>query len=264
LSTGSWLRRRLRDPWSPDASARTIVHCSHHKVGTVWILGVLRHVAHAHGLDLAVRPSGSSGGALADLTFFEDSNDFRDSDVGRPYRGSHLIRDPRDVVVSAYFYHLWTEEAWAREPQERYDGKSYQQHLQGLTEPDGLLEQIRNAAVVRRMVAWDYTNPNIHEMRYEDLVADEREEFTRLFRSYGFNDSAVVRAVELAHKHSFEAKTKRTIGEETQTSDAPSHLRSGRPGQWRELFTPEHVACFKEVHGDAAVRLGYELNNDWG
>ena len=235
------------------------MHCSHHKVGTVWILGVLRHVAHAYGLDFAVRPGDSSSSTPADVTFFEHSHEFNAAEIGRPYRGSHLIRDPRDVVVSAYFYHLWTEESWAREPQERYDGKSYQQHLQSLSEHDGLLEQIRNAAVVRRMVEWDYTNPNFLEMRYEELIADEQAEFARMFRSYGFNDDAIARAGEFARKHSFEAKTKRAMGETAQKT----HLRSGRPGEWRDHFTPEHVACFKDVHGDAAVHLGYEPNNDW-
>lgn len=32
------------------------------------------------------------------------------------YRGSHFIRDPRDLVVSGYYYHLWTREAWCMDP----------------------------------------------------------------------------------------------------------------------------------------------------
>ena len=40
-----------------------------------------------------------------------------------------MIRDPRDCVVSGYFYHLWTNEAWAHQPQDLFNGLSYQQHL---------------------------------------------------------------------------------------------------------------------------------------
>jgi hypothetical protein len=31
------------------------------------------------------------------------------------YRGTNIIRDPRDLLVSGYQYHLWTKEAWANQ-----------------------------------------------------------------------------------------------------------------------------------------------------
>ncbi len=40
-------------------------------------------------------------------------------------------------------------------------------------------------------------------------------------------------------------------------------FRSGKTGGWREHFTDEHKALFKDVAGDLLVRLGYEPNNDW-
>jgi hypothetical protein len=40
-------------------------------------------------------------------------------------------------------------------------------------------------------------------------------------------------------------------------------FRSGKAGDWREHFTPEHKKLFKEVAGDLLVRLGYEKSNDW-
>jgi hypothetical protein len=40
-------------------------------------------------------------------------------------------------------------------------------------------------------------------------------------------------------------------------------FRSGKTGGWREQFTEEHKALFKDIAGDLLVRLGYEKTNDW-
>jgi hypothetical protein len=40
-------------------------------------------------------------------------------------------------------------------------------------------------------------------------------------------------------------------------------FRSGKTGGWREQFTEEHKALFKDIAGDLLVRLGYEKSNDW-
>ena len=56
--------------------------------------------------------------------------------------GSHMIRDPRDVIVSGYFYHLWTDEAWAHVAHDEFAGKSYQQHLNSLDQSDHVLQLV--------------------------------------------------------------------------------------------------------------------------
>jgi hypothetical protein len=40
-------------------------------------------------------------------------------------------------------------------------------------------------------------------------------------------------------------------------------FRSGKTGGWREQFTEEHKALFKDIAGDLLVKLGYEKTNDW-
>ena len=40
-------------------------------------------------------------------------------------------------------------------------------------------------------------------------------------------------------------------------------FRSGKTGGWREYFTEEHKALFKDVAGDLLVGLGYEDDNQW-
>jgi hypothetical protein len=51
----------------------------------------------------------------------------------------------------------------------------------------------------------------------------------------------------------------RDLGQE-QTG---SHLRSGRPGEWRDHFEPEHREALKEAAGDLPLRLGHEHDLAW-
>ena len=40
-------------------------------------------------------------------------------------------------------------------------------------------------------------------------------------------------------------------------------FRRGKAGAWREHFSPETKALFKEVSGDLLIRLGYEEDHNW-
>ena len=40
-------------------------------------------------------------------------------------------------------------------------------------------------------------------------------------------------------------------------------FRSGKTGEWRKHFTPEHKKIFKDVAGELLIRLGYEKDTDW-
>lgn len=177
------------------------------------------------------------------------------------FRGSHMIRDPRDVAVSGYFYHVWTDERWVHIPQEELAGKTYQEHLRSLGQEEGIAVEIRRIVdrAVSDMLAWDYGRPEFIELRYEDVIADQAGWFAKMFRHYGFHDRAVERAVAIAMTFSFERISKRRVGEVQEGS----HLRSGQPGQWRTVFTPRHVALFKELAGPALVKLGYESDDTW-
>jgi hypothetical protein len=252
-------RRAVRQFRSPFASSRRplIVHCSHHKAGTVWLFGVLRSIALHHGLQVVEFDSVAPVAASTDIALFAHTRDFRRSSAGsREIRGSHMVRDPRDLVVSAYYYHLRTGEQWVHAPRPEYDGRSYQEHLRSLDKHDGLrLEMNRlESTVFRDMAQWDYTQRDFCELRYEDLLANEQETFLGLFGSYGFSPSAAARATDLALQLGREARSR---------SGGDSHIRSGQPGEWREHFTADDVERIKEIAGDIIVSLGYESTPHW-
>jgi hypothetical protein len=251
-----------RSPFRSDIGNPLIVHCSHHKVGTVWFRRVLSALVDAYDLRLqACR--GEPIEAETDIAFYRTVRRFNRAGLGgRPFRGSHVIRDPRDVVVSGYFYHLWTDEQWAHRVDEHaWGGLSYQAYLNSVDRRQGVLAEIKRAAgaSLRDMATWDYAQPEFIELRYEDLIADEVATFTRLFQFYGLDDEAVGIGLAGVERHSIRSRPTTTDAE-----DGPKrHVRSGRAGQWQDLFGPEHVALFKELTGDLLVRLGYESDGDW-
>lgn len=237
--------------------AYLLVHCCYHKAGTHWFANILRAIAEAYGLtfQLCEQPDLN---AQTDI-FFQNHSGI-DPTLLRPFRGSHMIRDPRDIIISGYFYHLWTDEKWAHIPKAEYGLQSYQKYLNSLDQDDGLLAEIkRTQPNVNNMAQWNYENPNIIELKYEEVITDEAKWFYRMFTHYRFNPAAIDKAMQIAESFSFKNVAKRAVG----VKKKKSHLRSGKPGEWRELFTEKHKSYFKELNGDALVQLGYEKNNNW-
>ena len=260
------VRRLTRSPFDPVRGPALLVHGAHHKVGTVWFQRILSTVAGFYGLRFAevpasygIAPPAPGVGSDIDIVVFDRANDFRPEDaLGRAYRGSHLIRDPRDVVVSGYHYHLRTDEAWVRVPKERWGGLSYQAFLQSVDEHDGVMAEIDRSArfSLADMGRWSYGRPEILELRYEDVVRDKGGD------------------VHPAPPVLRPERRRRGAGDDHRQSVQPTpaarrrapldrHVRSGEPGEWRRYFGDDHVARFKELTGDLVVRLGYEADSGW-
>lgn len=203
--------------------------------------------------------------------------------------GFHVIRDPRDVVTSAYFSHLKSHptKVWP-------DLKPHREKLQGLAKEEGLHEELSfSAKNLGHMSTWNYEDPRILELRYEDLSAQPKESFVRIFehlglldeesgppqgalRLYGnrivrrwsnqrrlpFRRSGITEAEIHAIVDSFDFK-KLAGGRKPGEVNENHHFRKGVAGDWRNHFQDDHVAAFKERYGDLPVRLGYETSPDW-
>ena len=251
--------RRL-SPFRPGEGRPAIIHCCYHKVGTVWFGRVLREVAAEFGMSLG---AGLDHQSIREFELNRSSDVFIDhgSHVKLAelddYRGSHMIRDPRDMVVSGYFYHRWTGESWANRPQAELRGMTYKEYLNSVDQDEGLLAEIRrNSFWIPHMAAWDFDNPRMYEIRYEEIIVDEERILREMFEHYRFTERAVERCLAIARKYSFKAMKGKKAG-------GKSHLRSGRSGDWRGAFKDPHKALFKELYPGVVPRLGYEADDTW-
>jgi hypothetical protein len=155
----------------------------------------------------------------------------------------HVVRDGRDVLVSAWYHNLRTDPGWLNEKYGTIG--AYAENIVGLW--------TRSVSLARD---FGRKHPDaMIEVRYEDLLEDARPHAARMFAFLGVDRSAST--VEACCKAaSFEALTG---GRRTGEEDRGSHFRKATAMQWREELTADVLRVFEATAGDELKRLGYEL-----
>ena len=184
--------------------------------------------------------------------------------------GSRFIRDPRDLVVSGYLYHLKGPEAWTTRdahtlpawratgdrPAALRAGESYAACLQRLDQEDGLIAEMEfRAPHFLSMVQWPTTDPRIRVWKYEDILGHEAQAMDEVVRHYGWSDHQGDPTWDLRTAVQREA-VRWAAGEGQLSWD--NHVRDPRPAQWRSLFTSKVQRAFVERFGNLPQQLGYE------
>ncbi|CCE24396.1 sulfotransferase domain-containing protein [Methylotuvimicrobium alcaliphilum] len=249
--------RRLykKKPYTGDK--KLIIHCGYHRGGTTWFNNVLSAVAGNLGLRYQLCEPEN----IAPNTEIYLCNDSKIKLTHLSnYVGTHMIRDPRDLIVSGYNYHKHTHEPWAHIPRKEYDGKSYQEQLNSLNQYNGLMLEIeRTSPSIIRMAKWDYSNTKILELKYEEVIQNEKEWWRKIFTHYGFSNKAVEDAISIAMQYQINA----VKGKQVSRFMTDKHIRSGKEGQWKKMFQQEHKEYFHELFGDILIKLEYESDFDW-
>lgn len=258
----------------------------YHKSGTVLLSRVFRELSWRLGWRFAILNGRREGLVPAtDVMLFTHSL----VDLARidePFIGIHLIRDPRDIVTSGYLYHLRTQEPWCTNTDfqptppityprvplsqehraeswkahylDSLNGRSYQQNLRDLNAEDGLAFEMSHygAWTIESMLAWDYDHPKVLELRLENLMGNFDSGFSSMFQHIGLSGSAFATALRIAQRHDLGRKSASAIAR-------MPHVTSAEPSKWQNHFTPRLVEEFKQLHGPALLKLGYETSNDW-
>jgi hypothetical protein len=176
------------------------------------------------------------------------------------YRGIHVMRDPRDMIVSGYHYHKWTHEIWVHRPDEH--GWTYQQKLNSVDKATGLFMEIDHFVFMYRelLEGWDMENPDILEVRFDEISGNNREKvYCDMFEFLEYDGEQLDIAIDLMRL--FEAK--RRTGRLLAAADAKNeHIRSGRSEQWREELGQEHLAYIEAQLGPVLRKFGYPPHYD--
>ncbi len=240
------------------APPRAILIGTHHKSGTVWMRTLFERIAATLGVPF-VRLRAHATIDLASLAqaaplhlIFQDHAFFGDivggAELRRGVRGCHVIRDPRDMLISAANYHGWSHEEWLHRVREDLGQRSYQQALRALDFDGAVIFEMRHSAgrAIRDMRGFD-RGEHFFDIKLEELMQAPTEGAWAFFTRLGFADG---------ERHA-------CIG-----AFAATRLRDGRPGlrghvqntdcyQWRYLFDEPLLAAFRERCGDVAEALAY-------
>jgi hypothetical protein len=170
----------------------------------------------------------------------------------------HLIRDPRDVVISAMHYHKASRETWLHEPIPGYDNLTYQRALRDL--PTRFAQYVfemdnSSASTLRDMATWRYGRANCFEARYEDLRLDgQLVHWRRIMGFLGFDADQQESGARRFWQNSLFGGLPR-LGNK--------HVRSGAVAQWRQVFTPALARAFLQRFPGILQLLGYESSDAW-
>jgi hypothetical protein len=239
----------------------------HHKCGTTWIRGIFEGVSKKCGFNFKNFTTPSEFGG--DLEKFISQNHIQAfAFVNAEYdkiiksencRAIHVIRDPRDVVVSAYFSHRYSHavnDGWQRLTLHR-------EQLEKVDIDEGLMLEIDFSSLnFNRMNQWNYADSNILEIKMEDLLVAEKKSFITIFSFLDLYPHPLTESdlESILDAESFIKKTKgRKPGEENQEH----HFRKGISGDWKNYFNEKHKDHFKSKYQFLLEKLGYERNDDW-
>src|SRR5437667_7427529 len=186
---------------------------THHKTGTVWLASVFREMSQKlavpyldlNNVGVPWRATAERREVLRDFVsrspgkaiVFEAHSHFPnlsaiDERYKEHFRGIHMIRDPRDVAISAASYHAMASEPWLLVPQAKFDGLTYQEKNRSFpTVREKILFELDNAnrRIVRQMVTFE-SQGVFRDVKYEDMIEDTKLTSWQEILSYlGFEES---------------------------------------------------------------------------
>lgn len=257
------------------AEKQLLAYFGHHKCATVWIRRIFSKICKK--LSLKLEHVDSPEKFNGDLETFVRTQDvdfiaYTNADINHVcqlenFKGFHVIRDPRDIAVSSYFSHLYSH------PTHIWEALiAHREKLQASTKTDGLFLDMEfiHQDVFERIRNWNYSLPDVLEIKMEDLIYNPFKIFVEILDHLGIVTKEHKRSTptkislkklnRIIDKNRFSVLSKgRKPGEE----NLKSHFRKGISGDWVNHFTEDHKNYFKEKYNDLLVQLGYEKDYNW-
>lgn len=244
---------------------------THHKTGTLWMRKVWKAIAADQNIPFfqIVRAK-----RLADVPkegpviMVNWHSNFPQELMDDPAaRFLHIIRDPRDILLSGMRYHLIAglgNEKFLRIPREELGGVNYQTHLKNL--PDDLsrlrFEMVnKHHDTMQEMLGWNYKHPNSIEINYEDLIEDQdcalfRKSLEKIAPEGLDIDRAVKTFWDLSLFGGLADPSKRV-------AKTAAHVTHGQPAQWVKHLPREIAEEYVTLYGKELKTLKYETSLKW-
>jgi len=171
----------------------------------------------------------------------------------------YIVRDPRDVAVSFYFYNLKVRVI--------PDGYSMDDFVTRFVNANVVPYADRVGCWQDHVLSWVRLRegkPGFRLLRYEDLLADPAKQLATLAPMLGLEPSParIERAVQLSsasHMQSLEKKqSQQWLATKDTRQDIP-FVREAKSGAWRNKLSPAAVGTIERAWGSTMKELGYDL-----
>lgn len=167
----------------------------------------------------------------------------------------YIVRDPRDVVVSQYYFHLKRRLIEDNFPVERF----VTNFVAGSTSIYGSWgENVASWLTTR------FGQPNFLLLRYEEMIPHAQEELARVAAFLGIDADAprIERAVELSsaeRMRELEAAEATSWSSTKDTRQDVPFVRSAKAGGWKTALPESSVAELQSAWEPLMRWLGYDL-----
>lgn len=178
-----------------------------------------------------------------------------------------VVRDGRDVMVSAYYHFLFknekNKEFAINRTRKLNPFEDYNDIKTNL--PNFIKFMFTTYSVKGSVMRWDQFvesylgRTNVHIVKYEDLLLDATLELRKAISFLNIELPSDKKLQSVVEKFSFEKMSSRKPGEENTSS----FYRKGVAGDWKTKFSRESCTLFDTFAGETLVKLGYEKDRSW-
>jgi len=185
--------------------------------------------------------------------------------LDRPVIGTHMIRNPCAIIVSAYEYHKTTIEGWANRKIKILNGVTYKSILNSLDLENGVIFEMKNDFYVESskntimdIYNWDYKRPNFLELKFEDLMTDYNGTLANMFKHYGFSKDMIETSLTIAKKFNLRNKKEEDLQNNKHVTNKNIDL-----DKWKDYFRNQNIIkrFWKIYPEDIFEKIGYVTDN---
>ncbi len=177
------------------------------------------------------------------------------------YKITRFIRDPRDLIISGYFYHKRGAEPWFRfkNPTQAYwaaingnvpkglkQNSTFAEYLNSLTKEDGILAEMEFRKFhLESMLDWSDDDPNIKLFKYEDVINNQVSTMEQIVDHLEIHGVKKKKILFFANRYALKNRKN------------DKHIRDPKAGQWKDHFTEEMNEVFIANYGKVLEKYNY-------